>query len=117
MPSFLQISMSLLSAPREIQWQRAASASISGEASSLIPMATTSMPAWRAASSASTGKRPLPAIIPKGEPNGGILFDEPALRRRDEFQQLVHFGRGWNLFADALDGLRGVESGASQQPK
>ena len=64
MRSSLQISISRLSWPSEIQWQRAASFSISGEASSRMPIATTSSPSLRAASSASSGKRPLPAISP-----------------------------------------------------
>src|SRR5689334_11250127 len=120
-PSCLQISISLPRAPKEIQWHRAANDSISGDASSLMAMATTSMPAWRAASSASTGKRPLPAIIPKGIKYDALsvthLLDESALRASDELQQFVHFHRAGNLLTDAFHRLRGVESGAGQQPK
>ncbi len=42
MPSRLRMSMSRLSSPSEIQWQREARGSMSGEASSLMPMTTTS---------------------------------------------------------------------------
>ena len=42
----------------------AAARSTSGDASSLIAMATASSPCLRALSSAITGKRPLPAMMP-----------------------------------------------------
>src|SRR5579883_3050322 len=64
MPSCLQMSMSLLSWPSEIQWHRAASDSTSFGASSWMAMTVTSIPNCRALSSASSGNRPLPAIKP-----------------------------------------------------
>ncbi len=62
-PSAFRISISRPNCPREIQWQRGASVSISDEASSLMPTATTSWPSFRALSSARIGKRPLPAMM------------------------------------------------------
>ena len=64
MPSSLQISISRPNWPSETQWQRAATASTSGEASSLMAIATASSPCLRAVSSARMRKRPLPAMIP-----------------------------------------------------
>ena len=56
--------MSLPSAPSEIQWQRGAIDSTSGDASSWMASTVTSWPSRRALSSASRGNRPFPAMSP-----------------------------------------------------
>src|SRR6202030_1720876 len=106
------MSINLLSAPSEIQWQRTASASMSGDASSLMPMATTSRPAFCAASRASTGKRPLPAMRPER-----MLLDEAALGGADEYPQFVHSVRRRDFKQDSFHSLRRFKARAGQQAK
>ena len=77
MPSCWQMSISLLSAPSEIQWQRAASGSISGDASSLIADGDH----FDAGLARGFQREHREASVAGDQPVRAWLFDESALRR------------------------------------
>src|SRR5581483_3877723 len=131
-PSRLKVSISRDNSPNESQCTDAAPRdSISGKVSSLIAATTTSRPRARAASSTSSGKRPLPAMRPMrsdisrqytGSPNWrpatgnrlreasrmGLCSSYLRAVGRSSMEAVVGIFRSRAAADQAVDGLRGI---------
>ncbi len=107
MPSCLQISISLLSWPSEIQWQRSASDFdffggffLDGDDGDLVA---------QLAGAFEGQEREAAVAGDQAVASSRSLLNDAALAGGDELEQFVHFGAGRHFGADAFDGLRGIE--------